>query len=294
MSQPAISFMSKSSSKGILVALVVPIFYCAARASGVGADSVLFQEMKGNPTSNGIHISSPVTLVPGANLALTGGSGYILSLSSINAAAFIGDGSGVTGIVTLSSTQTLSGANFFVSSFTVRSGGREIIISTSSVTKNIYISTNGAVSFFPKLHTSNAVVIPEASTGNSFLGWCVPGSTISLTTSGGKVNVSFSGQLQGTVPSATPPNYPQISFLQDGQFVNNLSSAAGVALGIGTQLSLSETVSFSYLIDDPAPASGGHTYCLTIGQTSDSPVSGQVRLMNGARTTNLFFVKEIK
>jgi hypothetical protein len=218
-----------------------------------------------------------------------GTEGYITTTSSINASSFFGDGSHLIDIPTLASNQIWTGANTFSSSFTVRSGGRQIILSTSSVTNNIFISSTGALTFYPSLHNISSTTIPSVSRTDTLFGNCIANSTLTITTSGGRVEVFFAGMISGNTNN-TPVG---LNFLEDGQFVGNLSSTKGIIYkNVGSVTAV--TSSFSYLLDVPPP--GAHSYCLTIAGFNGNGVSieNTSGLNDYIGQRNIFFIQEIK
>jgi hypothetical protein len=231
--------------------------------------------------STNIHISDSLTFSSNQRLIVTGNNGSLITQSSVTASSFFGDGCRLTGIgsTNLCDDQFFSGANTFNSSFTINSGGREIIISTSSTVNNLRISQFGIPSFYPALHTSSRTTIPATSTTQTSLGPCISGSTVSITTSGGRAEVVFTGF--GTGPS----NGAILSFLQDGQFVSDLGSQVSVnLLPSGNRR---DEFSFSYITDPPP---GPHSYCLSL--MTRGAVAAQ--LFNDSVSGNLFYVKELK
>jgi len=232
--------------------------------------------------SDGIFFSSGIILVSGSSLTLQGSKGYLVAESSITASSFFGDGGRLGQVASLSGDNIFSGANMFTSSFTIQSYGRPIVLSTSIAGARVEISSGGALSFFPELHNSSSTVVPEATSTGSF-GPCIAGSTISIVTSGGRVEVTFTGAL-GTSSTSGSPGDIAINFLQDGSFVRDLSATKGFVAN-GTSYSYASYMPFrlNYLVD--APSTGSHSYCLTIqGGT----------ILSGDNSRNLFYVKEIK
>jgi hypothetical protein len=167
----SMNYKSSTCFIGITLAVFVMLRYPSpARSSILSADAIQVSTIAGQTNSNGIVFSSDVFIAAGSSLTLQGSGGYITSQSSITAAAFFGDGSALTGIATLSSTQTWSKSNIFNSSFTIQSGARQIVISTSVSVRNILIDVNGATSFFPELHNTTSTIdpIPENWTRTRF------------------------------------------------------------------------------------------------------------------------------
>jgi hypothetical protein len=233
----------------------------------------------------GISFSSPVVFAANINLQMLGQNGFIVGQSSVTASSFFGDGSNLTGLnssstINTTSTQIFSGANTFYSTFTIASSGRAIIFSTSSANNIITISSSG-LNFSPVLHTSSFTNIIDQSTSNTGFD-CVMGSTITIATTGGDVQITFCGNGSGCSDRVSGSG---VGFLQDGNFVNDMSTSVGVAWyddpsglasvdGIGP---------FTYLI---TPVSAGiHSYCLTSSMSS---------ACSSNSLYGFFYVKEIK
>lgn len=269
-----------------------------AHCSVVSADAIQLSTVSGQVNSNGVAISSPVYIVS-SSLTLNGDGGTITSASSITASALFGDGSQMAGLPVLIATQTFFGSNAFTSSVTVQSGGRPIILSTSSSISNFSMSSAGVVTFFPSLHNSSSTTIPEYSTSITTFGPCITGSTLTLITTGGQIEARFVGSV--FISSATGGNPPAaISLLQDGNFVRDLSATKSVLENYATfGMSFVRAVgisNFNYLI--PAPTPGSHSYCLTIRTTNSSAtvtLAGPSTLLTTMPLSgNLFYVQELK
>lgn len=255
-----------------------------ALASTINTDTLTVSSVAARQPASGIYLSSHANLSANSSITLRD-AGQLTSASSITASAFFGDGTNLSGLTLLTGTNTFSGENKFTSSISAQSGGLRITISTGSTTANIDISTYGVTSFYPQLHTSTRGSIAEFSTTATSLGPCVTGSTLSLTTSGGRVEVAFTGTLKNSAVGL------QVSFLQDGQFVRDLSSTASPGYfrpdnGSNTEM----TISFAYLLD--APSAGLHNYCLTI--CASRFFGGTATLLNNSTVGNLFYLVEIK
>lgn len=260
----------------------------SASASHLETDFLSVSSIRGRSGAS-ISISSDVVQGTGNSLTLSGSSGSIITASSVTAASFWGDGRHLSGLATniLLSTQVFSGANTFGSSFTVRSGGRAIVLSTSSSVSNLKIDSSGTVSFFPELHNSSSTMIPQAATSSSQLGPCVSGSTLTIRTSGGRIEVLFAGVVSNVELSSAAA----VAFLQDGSFVGQETASRGAFYGQLAGNTWASTSAFRYLLDAPSP--GNHSYCLTIA----APSGGTAQLQDGStsiRARNLFFVLEVK
>lgn len=243
--------------------------------------------------SSGIFFSSHVKISQGGDLVFQGAAAYLTSNSSIGAqglTSFWGDGGGLKGVVGLSTPTTISAAVTFQSSLTVTSSGERIVLSTSNSSANIQISPQGEISFHPALHNTSSTIVDEFTTSATNFAECIPSSELKLNTSGGRVEVGFSGALDLASSSTVKP---MISFYQDGQFVQGLDPTAGIT-NISQHKNNADSnvnslmVTFSYLID--APPKGLHTYCLTIASIDVA----NSRLVNDGEKAGIFWVKELK
>lgn len=236
-------------------------------------------------SSGPVYFSAPIAFSKEARLSVIGASGNIVSESSVSASAFFGDGSRLSGLpgANLWDDQIFSGANTFFSSMTMQSVGREILLSTAQAGSNISISTGGILIFNPVLHTSSRTIIPDTSTTQSSFGPCIAGSTIAIATSGGRVQVVFTGMVSGS-----GGGNPSLSFLQDGQFASGLNSQGSVNLASTPNGSSPSEGSFVYLVD--ALEEGMHSYCLSLAQIG----GGTARIFNDSVNGNLFYVVELK
>ncbi len=240
-------------------------------------------------TSPGINIATHAYFAAGSSLTLSGSQGYITAQSSINASAFFGDGSRLMNVASLSGDNSFTGAALFSSSFTIQSNGRRIVFSTGSAIDNLLVSTDGVVSFSPQLHNTSATAVQGYSTTNASFGPCIPSSTITFTTSGGRVELIFTGNIE--LASQITQTGTWINFLQDGQFVRDLSADKGFM--VWTDLASpggsvqSQPIRIAYLLD--APTAGAHSYCLTM-----LSLNGYTSTLTSSNASNLFYVKEIK
>lgn len=288
----------------LLLPVILGTFFYAntSRAISITADTIIISTIAGQASSKGVSISSSVYLAAGKSLTLQGAAGNITTNSSATASAFFGDGSHLAGTgIVLTATQTFTGSNAFSATFAVQSGAREIILSTSTSVKNIDISASGAVSFSPTLHNSSSTSMSNYSVTVASYGPCVAGSTLTITTGGGRVEVYFSGLVDARAWSDPEANVDSAgaSFLVDGRFVNDLTNSKGFryAYGFGS-LPLGNNISFDYLTD-PLPA-GTHSFCLTIAAIPNPvyPCCNAVTLHGADSSTlsvgNIFYVKEIK
>lgn len=262
-------------------------------ASALRVDAVEIQSLQ---SAEQIRISSDVVFTSGSSLTLVGSEGYIRAASSVTAASFFGDGSHLLGVPSiLGSTQVFSAAQTFRSSFTVESGGREIILSTSATTSGIRISSQGAVVFSPALHASSATIVAEYSTTGASLGPCISGSTLTIRTAGGKVEVIALVSVSISTRAEGPSCEAGISFLQDGQFVRDLSRTKGiVSVTSSPLLSAPRTVMMNYLVE--APSSGEHSYCLTLALVDTATACGgaPITIEVVPVAQNYFYVQELK
>lgn len=278
--------------------LIWSLLSCPAAgiAGVVGADRISVSTIGG--TAAGISISSSVWIAPGSSLTLTGPLGTLTGASSVTASAFFGDGRNLGGIASLYAEQSFSDGSLFLSSFSVQSGGKQIVLSTSSLSSNFSLSGGGVFSFSPELHNSSSTFVPAASTSNDNFGPCVDGSTLTIVTAGGRVELIFSGKLSNDERGdggAFLGNAAELGFLQDGSFVDDFSSSKGIVRATGAgALEATDIGSFRYLLK--APSVGAHAYCLTIARSQVVPgvQSGGTKLGGETNSRNSFVVKEIK
>lgn len=228
-----------------------------------------------------------------SSMTLQGADGYVTAASSIIAASFFGYGGSLVGVVKLNSTTSFSGSNVFISSFSVRSNGRRIVFSTGIAANNLSIDSAGAVSFHPELHNSSNTSIAESTTTSANFGPCIDGSTIAIVASGsGRIELVFVGDLVYSTGVANQQPAWGINFLQDGQFVRDLSATTGIGAfkypTVLTNQQIERTTTFFYLLDAPAP--GEHSFCVTVR----APDGGSVSLRNDSNVGNIFYALEIK
>ena len=95
--------------------------------------------------------------------------------------------------------------------------------------------------------------------------------------------MSFTGQVYST---GAPIG---VGFLQDGQFVDNFTAQNPLIQKTDRTI---QDVSFSYLIDKPAP--GTHSYCLSDCQLGGSTTAYVVLKNSPFFSRNQFYIKEIK
>lgn len=276
----------------LVIGVCLPI---PASASVVEASDVRVATISVQANIAFLSVSSSVHLQSGTSLTLSGADGYFRGASSITATSYLGEGTNLSSLIDLMSTQTYSGAATLASSITVRSYGREILISTSASPANIKIDSAGIISFYPDLHASSATIISGYSTTNQQFTECVTGSTLTIITSGGRVEIAFTG----TFTMSTGLNFG-VSFMQDGLYPNGLTATKGVVTSVNRG-PVSQTQSFKYLLAAPSP--GTHSYCISIRNANASAAT--VTLYDNAgldsnnqlgQSTgrNLFYVKEIK
>jgi len=275
---------------GLHVIAIVSLVPTELQASEISVDTLYVSTVVGQ--LGGIRISSNVFFTSGSSLTLSGATGNITTASSVTTSGFFGDGSHLTGIspIVLTSTQTFNGAVTFTSSFTIQSHGRQIILSTSSTVNNIAISSTGALSFYPNLHNSSSTSIPNTTITTTQLGTCVTGSTLTIQTSGGRVEAEFSGLIRLAQPAGSSATL--VGILQDGQFVRNLSATKPILYGRFGSGNAQNSAGYpiNYLFDAPPP--GEHSYCLTVAAPDGG--DGITIVNDSAVCRNIFFVKEIK
>lgn len=132
------------------------------------------------------------------------------------------------------------------------------------------------------MHNSSSTVLSGYSTTSTGFGPCITGSTLTITTSGGRVRLTFTG-----ATSSFPSGVPRLSFLQDGQFAPSFTT--GTAIG-GNASHYLETTPYNYLVAvDP----GQHSFCATLA----TPGAGTAILSgpgSGTPVANQFSIMEIK
>jgi hypothetical protein len=144
------------------------------------------------------------------------------------------------------------------------------------------------ISFFPELHNSTATTIPQTFVTSALsLGPCIAGSTLTLTTSGGQVELAFFGTV-GFGGSAT--TNASLGVLQDGVFLTGFSSATAVAQFTVVPTNGAVEGSFHYLL--APPSAGEHSYCVSLaGDSAGVYIGGD---SGTARFGSQFIVEEIK
>ncbi|MFC1678738.1 hypothetical protein ACFL2T_00765 [Elusimicrobiota bacterium] len=187
------------------------------------------------------------------------------------------------------SSLTVEGSAVIAGSFTVRSNGSEIILSTSTNGYSWKMNAEtGVVSvstpFANSIATNNA--ISGGTTAGSF-GPCLSGSTVTLMTNGDtRLLIFFAGSVANTNGSGC---YIGMNFLQDGDFVSPLSSAKGVFLYSSGehQAGLSLNGSWTHLME--TVSAGEHSYCMTLKTNC-----GTSSVSRDANQSNLFGAMEVK
>lgn len=268
------------------------VLVCAAAtrslASTVSATSLEAASIT-SPNSSPVIFESNVQLSTDARVTLSGSSGNLISLSSVNASAFFGDGNRLILRTALNSTQTFTGANTFLSSFTTQTNGRSVWLSTTSAHANIMLTENGITTFNPEIHNSTWVLVPHYETSNQDLSICVPGSTISITSGGGAIEIGFSGRV--SVGGAYGVG---LGLLHNGQFVNGTNSTKGVT---ESQICPPCAGSFRYLVS-PAPLPGVQTFCISLYAFQTQPVYSAILLStdsaSGVSVRNIFYASELR
>lgn len=265
--------------------LVLALLTCSrAAGSEIAVDRIIASTVSAPSGGANIEFLSPLFTI--GNVSLSESSGTVVSGSSVVAGSFDGYGAPLENIAILSGPdQSLSGANIFLSSLSVASGGRIISLSTGSTAAGISISQTGATTFSPTLHNASSTIIPNFSTTNPYCDIGVPGSTLTITTNGGRVELVFSGLVFNNPAAAG------MSFLVDGAFVSNLSSASVVNRYDWHPLLVSETLRY---VTDPL-AKGSHSFCLTLcTNMTTNPDSFAAVLDNTSDHATIFYVKELK
>lgn len=165
-------------------------------------------------TPNVFTASQSITAAGGLNVTYGITAGSVTASGAITAASFIGDGSALTGISTISTatTNTWSAPQYFSSSVNISSPTSSLIVGSSA-------TFNGSI--FANFQSTAACNLPvQTGTQTSFNGASgVIGSTLTLPSGGGTyLNMEFQGQL------VNGGNDIQYTFLVDGAFVQFASS----------------------------------------------------------------------
>lgn len=280
--------MNFAQLKGVLrlvgALLLMILIAGSGNSSEISVDATNLNNIAAQPAVSGLQIVP--NAVTGSSITLLGPNGNIVTASSISASAFFGDGSHLSGIATTIATQSFSGAQTFLSTFTAQSGGNQIQLSTSSSVINMRVQGDGATTFYPELHNSSSATVPRATTTAATFGPCIAGSTLTITTSGGKVELTFSGILRNATLNSTVA----LTFLADGQFPPGLSSTKSLVRSHDTiPHGAYDAGPFRYLLD--APAAGAHSYCLSISAPDGGTTAlGEVEF----DFRSIFIVKELK
>lgn len=259
-----------------LAAILAALLRTGADASDTAFDRVGVSSISA-PSISAVTFASDI-LLNGAGMTI---NGAITGQSSMTASAFFGNGERLTGVLSLTSTQTATAAFTFLSSFTIRSGGRRIVLSTSSSVENMVIAQDGILRFYPELHNSTSTVIQAVATTAGSAGVCI--STLTLTSAGGRLEISFTG----TLASSLTEGWVGISFLIDGAFVGDMTAQKMFASQPSEEAGFDRSVHLNYLVSAPAP--GTHNVCVSLA----APYGGTASILT-ANATTIFWVKEIR
>lgn len=259
-----------------------------AGASDLSADELSVSSISA-AGSRGIRIIAPISQLSGG-LFLSGSSGTISVESSATASGLWGDGASLSNVARQASTQSFSGSNQFTSSFTVQSGGRTISLSTSSTTQNLLISQDGTVLFTPEFHNSTSTILSQFSTNVTYLGPCVPGSTLTIRTNGGRIQVVFTGAIQS---SSAAPTTVAAAYLLDGALESAFTSSKGF---VSDNKSVDQIGTFHFDHLSGPVAAGTHQICLTLA-SFNFPFTFTLRNTTSSffnYASNIFYAKELK
>lgn len=179
-----------------------------------------------------------------------------------------GNALGVAGSISATSA-TLSGSGAQVYSLTTSSGIHMVngILKFESGTMIQWadgsVSTTGVPA--TAVGASSAIFFTAGigSWSNTVFSACIANSSLTITTSGGDVLLSFNGAIAGGGNSQWV-----LGFMEDGQFLSPWSSTLGVTegqIGPGAQYMAGD---FGVMIR--APTAGSHTYCLVTRVVSGS------------------------
>lgn len=264
----------------IVISCFLALQSTATVASELNVDSISISTISGIADSNGITFSSSIYFSPGSSITLQSASGYINTSSSVTGSAFFGNANALTGVIRQEADNIFDGGITFTSSVTIQSGGRTISLSTGASAVNVHISSFGSIAFYPELHNSSHTTMPQFTTTSSTFGPCITGSTLTITTAGGRVEITFTG-----ITSAGT-GVPRVSFLQDGQLIPSFTTSTAVG---GNITHWGMTTPYNYIV---SPSAGQHSYCATL--ITASGVGTAALNADDDCCRNLFFVKEIR
>lgn len=164
----------------------------------------------------------------------------------------------------------------------------DIIFSTAPGVKNMYLTPEGEVTFYPEVHNSTSVTLAEFSTTATTYASCVTGSTVTLYTAGGRLELSFTGTLSN-IGGGSWQFYAGVNFLLDGAYPTGLSAIDGFRSRIASYKS---PLSINYLVDPVPP--GRHDLCLSLSTADPNGGTAILYDSDAAQATNTFFVKELR
>ena len=102
------------------------------------------------------------------------------------------------------------------------------------------------------------------TSGTSATSLSVCYATQTITTSGGKVAVWYSGSLHNSVAA----NGCIVGFLEDGAYIAPYTNAIGHAVAVSHAANLPASASFWTLVR--APSAGAHSYCITLAALANT------------------------
>lgn len=204
--------------------------------------------------SLGLGVSARADISDSGNLTI-GGTGVIQGTMTVQGNAF-----------------SVGGATFAVAGGSITLGG--LLNAGTAGIKWADGSTSTTAATSPVGLTRSSTTInpmPNASFTNIALGPCHSGSTLTLTTNGGKVRISVAGS------GANSTLEMHIGLLQDGAFVEGTNSTKPITSANCTGNGNPINMSFSW-VTPTAPSAGSHTWCLTLrqwnGGTGYWPING--------------------
>lgn len=240
----------------------------ASRAATIQTDELRVSTI----TSNSPHIAISTSLAfANTSVNMTAPSSALTVQSSFTASAFFGYGGALVGVNNhiVDSTNSFSGSNTFTSSITVISGGREISLSTGTGS-SIKIASNGIVTFYPELHNSSRTIIPTPVSVSTTIGPCVPGSTITIQSSGAPLEMVFMGNMGPLISN----DVISINFLVDGAHLSGFSSAKTIC----SFSPISSFTPWGHSIFCQSVVSGlsaaAHSLCVTV--SGNAPLTQQI------------------
>jgi hypothetical protein len=191
-------------------------------------------------------------------------------VGTVNATAFTGDGSALTGIAGTNGTNTWTAPQYFSSSVNISSATSSLVVGSSTTLNGLTVvngpaTFNGSVLINGTINDSTrTIVLTDVFDIDTPPGPCFTAfSTITLTTDNVPLEISFMGSMQ------TVDEISNINVLMDGNYIDDFSATMFMASARNTTVSIvAYPVNFTYRTKE-AVAAGSHSFCLT-GRLQDS------------------------